>query len=117
SGDGSFLDLSRGLEPMLEDFDFENVVLVPSIIGPHFLLPEAYAIQRQLRQSVAHLREFFRVRERAANALDRAGAAADVVRRAHVAERISLHHFYTFAGLELSFAHGLRPSCAPAPRW
>jgi len=53
----------------------------------------------------------------AVRALDLAGAAADVVRRAHVAERIGLHHRDPLSDLELSFhASPPRPSSAPARR-
>src|SRR5687768_18176107 len=104
---------------MLIDLDFEHVLRASAVIGPDVLLPELYPVQRLCRQPVAHLRELLRVRERAAVALDRAGLAADVEGRAHMAERIGLDDLDLVTGLELRFSHASRPppSYGRAPRW
>src|SRR2546421_12884466 len=70
------------LQPMLEDFNFNDIGIRPAIVGPDFLLLEAHAIERLRRQAVAHLRQLLGIGKVAAEALDLADMAADVERRA-----------------------------------
>src|ERR687897_2917030 len=99
---------------MLKNLDLQSVRRVPGIIRPYLLLREPHAVKRQRRQAVAHLSELLGVGKRPADPLDGAGAAADVVRGAHVPERIGLPHLHPFAWLEFSFDHSLRPSYGQA---
>src|SRR5512138_856417 len=85
---------------MLKDLDLDHVGGRALVVGPDFLLPEAHPIERHRRQAAAHLRELLRVRETAAQALDHAGVAADVERRADVAERRGVTHLDSIARLE-----------------
>src|SRR5882762_517649 len=90
---------SRSLQPMLVDLDLDHVAIRTAIVGPNLFLPEAHAIERLRRQPIAHLRELLRIRERAAQALDLADLAADVVRRADMAERRGVSHAHPVTGL------------------
>src|SRR5688572_26189754 len=91
---------------MLEDLDLQHVGVAAAVIRPHVLLAEAHAVQRLRRQAVAHLGELLGVGEAAAQALDGAGVAANVERRADVAQRRGLAHAHALAHLEAG-RHGL----------
>src|SRR5438105_9001409 len=84
---------------MLVNLDLNYVCVCSAIVGPNVLLLEAHAIERLRRQPVAHLRELLGVREGAAQPLDLADLAADVVRRADMAERRGLSHAHAVARL------------------
>src|SRR5688572_1152500 len=99
---------------MLVDLDFEHIRRAAAVVGPYILLAEAHAVKRLRRQAVAHLRKLLRVRKRAAVALDDAGLAADVIGRAHVAERIGLDHAHALPRPELRLRHALRPPASAA---
>src|SRR5688572_2629019 len=118
---------------MLEDLDLQHIGVAAAVIGPHVLLAEAHAVQRLRRQPVAHLRQLLRVGEAAAQALDGAGVAADVERRADMPERRGRPYFHPFPYLKAR-RHGrgilghelrlhtssiLRPSSSVVmmPRW
>src|SRR3954462_12211503 len=103
---------------MLVDLDFDHVVAAAAVTGPDVVLPEAHPVERNGGEPVAHLRELLPIREAAAHALDLAGAAADVVRRADVSGRVRLAHAHALARPEPSVGHGppLRRSCARSRR-
>src|SRR5882762_5103881 len=90
-----------------------------AVARPHLLLHEAHPVKRLRGQAVAHLRQLFRVRKAATYALDNTSVAANVIRRAHMAQRIGLHDPHRIARPEAGLSHAARPasSCAPAPRW
>src|SRR5689334_22350020 len=92
---------------MLIDLDVHRVAVRPFVLRPHVLLPEAHAIERLRGKPVAHLRELLRVRKAAAQALDLADAAADVERRADVAERSRSAHSHFLAPLEKNARRGI----------
>src|SRR5262249_7834296 len=111
--------------PVLVDLDVDGVALVAGVIGPELDRGEAHAVEREQRQTAAVVRELFRVRVAAADALDRAGVAAAVVRRADVAGPRGDANLHAIAGLEargdrLRYvnrgAHSSSPSCARARR-
>src|SRR5437899_1290424 len=100
SGVGKQKRPSRFLQPMLINLDLDHIGVRPAIVGPDVLLHEAHAIERLRRQAAAHLRQFLRVRESAAQALDLADVPADVVRRADMPERRGFSDAYAVARLE-----------------
>ena len=69
--------------------DIEGVARRTLVIGPDVRLHESHAIERAQRQSAAAVSELLGVRERAANTLDLADLAANVMWRAAVARRKS----------------------------
>src|ERR1044071_9387823 len=126
SAAGTDPDRSWLLQPVLIDLDFDDVVGAAAVVRPNVLLPEPHPVERLRRQPVAHLCQLFRIGERPAEALDRAGLAADIERRAHVAERIGVQNADCVAGTKpllqrtwSSPGHDLPPpaSSSPARRW
>src|SRR5690242_17472926 len=89
---------SGRLQPMLIDLDIHGVGGGPGVVGPDVGLPEAYAVERLLRQAAAAVGQLLRVREVAQVALDHARLAADVVRRPEVAGRVGPPHAHRAAG-------------------
>src|SRR2546430_2055339 len=90
---------SRFLQPVLVNLDLDDISIRPAIVGPDVFLLETHPIERLRRQAVAHLRELLGIRECAAQPLDLAHLAADVVRRADMAERRGLSHAHAVARL------------------
>src|SRR3954454_20904399 len=86
TGGGKQKHPSRFLQPMLKDLDVDHIRVRPAVVGPDFLLLEPYAIERLRRQPAPHLRQLFGIGKGAAKALDLADVAANVERRADVAE-------------------------------
>src|SRR5437868_4588036 len=106
---------------MLKYLYLDDVGRGPLVVRPHFLLLEAHPIERNRRQPTAHLRELLRIGEAAAKALDLAGVAADVERRADMPQWRGGAHFDFVSHVEagsdrriLSRELGLRAS-APLP--
>src|SRR5262249_44757971 len=69
---------------MLEDFHFDDVAVRAAVGGPDLLLRESHAIQHLPGLAVEAVGELFRIGESPADALDHAGFATDVIRRAPV---------------------------------
>ena len=72
---------------MFVNFQLQPIFFGASVIGPDFFLHEAHAVQHALGLAAEAVGELLGIGKAAADALDDAGLAADVVRRAAVARR------------------------------
>src|SRR5437868_4727605 len=82
---------------MLVDFQLDVVALWPGVVPPYIALPEPDAIEHALGLAAKAVGELLGVGKSAADALDDAALAADVVRRAPMAGRVRVLHRHAIA--------------------
>src|SRR5688572_2514575 len=88
------------LQPVFVDLHLDDVVIGAVVAGPDVLLGEAHAVEHLRRLAVESVGELFRVGEGAADALDHALLAANVVGRASMARRERALHAHLVADRE-----------------
>src|SRR5438093_671282 len=95
---------------MLINLDLDHVRRIAAVVRPHLVLHETHPVKRLRWQAVAHLRQLFRIRKAATYALDNTSVAADVIRRAHMAQRIGFHDPHRVARPEAGLRHAPGPA-------
>src|SRR5258708_27859864 len=100
---------------MFVEFDVDRVARRTGIFRPHVLLHEAHTVEHLLGLAGPAIGQFLGVPELAADALDRARLAADVVGRADMARRITAPDIHVRTDGEAR-RHGL-PTFGPSGRF
>src|SRR5271166_457659 len=102
---------------MLIDFDVDRISELPTIVGPDIALPETHAIERLARQAGSRVGELLGVAEYAAQSLDDARLAANVIGRPDMPQGIGGAHGDAVAGLKTRLDRiRARHRRAPPPR-